>query len=139
MDAAAVAALHMAVQDAPAGSRPEIGAKEDLRHLNRRRSLDRDCKRQNKGSEDLQLALGKPIAASGAEGACHAGAHDSPGRQIRPKSRIRRAAERLEESEIVGKAQAAKLTEERKRERLPTIIELVPQLLRAGGLHVKEG
>src|SRR3954469_15059716 len=101
----------MPAQDAPARRCPEIRAEEDLRHLERRRRLDRDRVRQNERPEDNKLALGKTTAPPGAEGACHAGTHDGPGRQIGPERRIRRGAEGLEESEVVGKAQAAKMTE----------------------------
>src|SRR5215217_8712816 len=79
MDLVTVATLHMPAQDAPAGGGAEIGAEEDLRHLKRRRSLDRDRERQNQRPEDIQLALGKSIPAGGAEGACHAFTHDGPG------------------------------------------------------------
>src|SRR5829696_4796719 len=130
----AVAALHMPAQDASARGCPKIRSEEDLRHLKRCRSLDRDRKRQNERPEDIQLTLGKTTAARGAEGACHACTHDSPGRHIGPKRRIRRGAERLEEGEVVCKPQAAKVTEEREWERTPTIIEPEPQLLCAGGL-----
>jgi hypothetical protein len=58
---------------------------------------------------------------------------------IGPEPRICRAAERLEEGEIIGKAQAPKVTKEREWEGIITVIEPVSQFLSPGALHVKEG
>jgi hypothetical protein len=58
---------------------------------------------------------------------------------IGPEPRIRGTAERLEEGEIVSKAQAPKVTQEREWVWIRTVIEPVPQLLGPGALHVEEG